>query len=173
MKSLLLLIASSTKSREQGIVLLLSLLISFIIAFALSVELLNTYLNKKNYALNQQQNELFYTLEKNKMWGKIYKESCLFTATFPNDYPLKLREKQIEGCTKKVDNITLHAVTEDLGIHECYHWYRFTLLGEDLHSNQMELQTVFTTPETRFWNLCKDKTSSAVGNGQQSWRIIF
>lgn len=161
------------KATDEGIVLLLSLLISFIIAFALSVELLSTRLSKKSYALNQQHDTLFYTLENNLEWGiqqGLKQENCLFLASFSNDYPFKLKTKQMVGCTKKADDIMLHAVTEDLGVYRCYHWYRLTLLGEDAHTNQMVMQTVFTQPEVRLANICQD---SSIGVGQQSWRIVL
>lgn len=164
-RALLLLIASKSKS-ETGIVLLLSLLISFIIAFALAVELLNTTLNKKNFSVNQQRDALFYTIEQNREWGMvkglIQSSNCFFLASTPNDYPEKLKEKQIVGCTKKVDNITLYAVVEDLGVFSDLdiHWYRLTILGEDSQAHDLVLQTVFTESKTR---LIME---------QQSWRIV-
>jgi hypothetical protein len=174
MRSLLLPIES--KTIDEGIVLLLSLLISFIIAFALSVELLSTRLNKKSLALNRQHDTLFYALESNREWGiqqGLTQESCLFLASFPDDYPLRLKTKKIIGCTKKTGDITLHTVTEDLGVYGCHHWYRLTLLGEDAQTHQMLMQTVFTQPEGGLVNVSKNSGFNGIGVGQQSWRIVL
>ncbi len=174
-RSLSLLIEN--KRTEQGITLLLSLLISFIMTFALSVELLNTRLNKKTLALEYQHDRLFYILEQNRKWGiqqgQVQSTTCLFSAWEPNDYPIKLKSKQIKGCMKEIGDITLHAVTEDVGIFSCHHWYRLTMLGEDKLRHHLIIQMMFTIPERALNGVCKNVLSYSNGIGQQSWRVVF
>jgi Tfp pilus assembly protein PilX len=161
--------------KQQGIVLLLSLLISFILATFMYVELMHLQLNRKSFAANQKNDTLFYAVEKNKTWGITEglrsSSPCYFPATSPNDYPLTLKNKQILGCLKTMDNITLHAVTENLGVIECEHWYRLNLLGEFLgesaQNHQVILQIVLTQPEIS--QTCQKK----LDGGQQSWRIVI
>ncbi len=161
-RSLLLLIENRQKS--SGMILLLSLLMSFILAFALSIELLNTRLNRKNFSLNLQRNELFYAVEKNKLWALntlnsgLHDDFCFFSESFPDDYAQQLRQKKLLGCTKKINNITLHAVVEDMKVISYRHIYRVSLFGEDSRNNQLTLQTVVAV---------HDKTTQ-----QMSWRMV-
>lgn len=158
------------KEKTQGIILLLTLLISFIIAFALSVELLNTRLNEKNVASSKQYNQLFYTVER-KMHYLINNnainipQSCFVPASNPNDYPQKLTQKKLTACIQAIGTIILNYVIEDLGhnLLEKVHFYRITILGENQQKHQLVLQAVYALPE--------NNTRKIISAERQSWRI--
>lgn len=173
------LLPIANKKSEKGIALLLSLLMSFIIAFALSIELLNTRLNKKSFALNLQQNVLFYTIEKNIPWSlsliktmQINKTTtCFFSESYPDDLPKQLDDKKISGCTKQVGNVMLGVAIEDLGFVACMHAYRLSILGEDLQGNKIIMQIIEALPENNVKN-CQKSSDFIINSGRQSWRIV-
>jgi hypothetical protein len=172
--SLLLIVNKNfSKNSERGIALLLSLLISMIMAFALSIELLNTQLNKKSFALNLQHDVLFYTVEKNIDWGIKLSQttsSCLVSASYPNAYPQQLANKQISGCNKQAGDIMLNAVTEDLGVVSCMHIYRLTILGENSQNNKIIIQTIEAIPDIT--PNCQPQNGLIIKPGRQSWRMV-
>jgi hypothetical protein len=180
------LLYANKNTQEKGIALLLCLLMSFVIAFSLMVELLNGRLEEKNIALMRQENQLLYNIENHMLnWIKNsdgYKHS-LFSVNTPNYYPEQLLQKNIVGYMEQKNNIQMNAITEDLGFLPCMkiqtekvlqdvHFYRMSVLGENSSGLFYLLQTVFAVPEINTLDTCPDKLFKKIQAGKQSWRIF-
>lgn len=180
------LLYANKNTQEKGIALLLCLLMSFVIAFSLMVELLNGRLEEKNIALMRQENQLLYNIENHMLnWIKNSDEyqHYLFSANTPNYYPEQLLQKNIVGYMEQKNNIQMNAITEDLGFLPCMkiqtekvlqdvHFYRMSVLGENSSGLFYLLQTVFAVPEINTLDTCPDKLFKKIQAGKQSWRIF-
>lgn len=144
---------------DEGIILLMSLLISFLVALFISAELLQMHLNEKNMTTIRAYDQLFYTVEKNlEHWGA---ESQDIT----------------QG------NILLHKTVIDLGIMPCViiqqkpaHFYRLTVSGTNLlgvaHTLTMESVYAVSEKNSVIINICPTEDYHIIQEGRQSWRIV-
>jgi|GEM_PF-4248998 len=172
--------------QQKGMILIVSLLISFVVALLITVELSNLNLSVKGLSEIKTQKQLFYTVEKKLLFYISYPEvNCLVSAENANTFPEFLHNAAIPGCQAySENNIEVRYAIEDLGENACLiietqlaRLYRITVYGHytGWQGSEISLQGIYSEKSQHSINSadCPNQDLKNISTGLLSWRKVY